>query len=137
MKFTVVLEAAEEGGYTVQCVELPAAISQGETKKKALKNIKEAIQLVLEVRKEQGAILGELMTVEIAHAQAAGAFRGRIDQGPHQAGFCHSPTKGSHVFLQGGSDTTVVPFHDEVKKSTLKRILKQTNVTLDQLLEEL
>ena len=68
MKFTVVLEAAEEGGYTVQCVELPAAISQGETKKKALKNIKEAIQLVLEVRKEQGAILGELMTVEIAHA---------------------------------------------------------------------
>jgi len=68
VKFTVVLEAAEEGGYTVQCVELPAAISQGETKKKALKNIKEAIQLVLEVRKEQGAILGELMTVEIAHA---------------------------------------------------------------------
>jgi predicted RNase H-like HicB family nuclease len=68
MKFTVVLEPAEEGGYTVQCVELPAAISQGETKKEALKNIKEAIQLVLDVRKEQGAVLGELMTVEVAHA---------------------------------------------------------------------
>jgi len=68
MKFTVVLEPAEEGGYTVQCVELPAAISQGETKKEAIKNIKEAIQLVLDVRKEQGAVLGELMTVEVAHA---------------------------------------------------------------------
>ena len=68
MKFTVVLEPADEGGYTVQCVELPAAISQGETRKEALKNIKEAIQLVLDVRKEQGAVLGELMTVEVAHA---------------------------------------------------------------------
>jgi len=29
MEFTVILEPAEEGGYTVQCVELPAAISQG------------------------------------------------------------------------------------------------------------
>ncbi|MBM4249944.1 MAG: type II toxin-antitoxin system HicB family antitoxin [Euryarchaeota archaeon] len=68
MKFTVVLEAAEEGGYTVQCVELPAAISQGGTKREALKNIKEAIQLVLEVRRERGAVLGEVLTVEVAHA---------------------------------------------------------------------
>jgi len=68
MKFTVMVEPAEEGGYTVQCVELPAAISQGETKKEALKNIKEAILLVLEVRKEQGRIKGELATVEVVHA---------------------------------------------------------------------
>jgi len=52
-------------------------------------------------------------------------------------GFVIVRQRGSHVFLQRGSDTTVVPFHDEVKKSTLKRILKQSNVTLDQLLEEL
>ena len=68
MEFTVVLEAAEEGGYTVQCIELPAAISQGETKEEALNNIKEAIELVLEVRREQGAISGEIVKVEIAHA---------------------------------------------------------------------
>jgi len=30
MKYTVVLEPQEEGGFTVQCVELPGAISQGE-----------------------------------------------------------------------------------------------------------
>ncbi len=54
-KFTVVLDKDEDGGYSVQCVELPAAISQGDTKKEALKNIKEAIELVLEekVRKQK------------------------------------------------------------------------------------
>jgi predicted RNase H-like HicB family nuclease len=68
MEFTVVLEPAEEGGYTVQCIELPAAISQGETKEEALENIKEAIELVLEVRREQGSITGEIAKVEIIHA---------------------------------------------------------------------
>lgn len=52
-KFTVVLDEDEDGGYSVQCVELPAAISQGDTKKEALKNIKEAIELVLEVLEEK------------------------------------------------------------------------------------
>jgi len=33
-KFTVVLDKDEDGGYSVQCVELPAAISQGDTKKR-------------------------------------------------------------------------------------------------------
>lgn len=49
MKYTVILEPQEEGGYTVQCLEIPGAISQGETKEEALANIKEAIELVLEV----------------------------------------------------------------------------------------
>ena len=49
MKYTVILEPQEEGGYTVQCLELPGAISQGETKEMAMENIKEAIRLVLDV----------------------------------------------------------------------------------------
>lgn len=68
MEFTVVLEPVEEGGYTVQCIELPAAISQGETKEEALDNIKEAIELVLEVRRDQGSITGEIAKVEVIHA---------------------------------------------------------------------
>jgi len=46
-RFTVVLQAEEIGGYSVQCVELPQAISQGETKEEALANIRGAIELVL------------------------------------------------------------------------------------------
>ena len=47
LKFTVALKK-ESTGYSVRCVELPAAISQGETGAEALSNIKEAIELVLE-----------------------------------------------------------------------------------------
>jgi len=38
----------EDGGYTVQCKEIPAAISQGESEAEALDNIIDAIELCLE-----------------------------------------------------------------------------------------
>jgi predicted RNase H-like HicB family nuclease len=44
----VTLKTGEDGWYVVQCVELPAAISQGRTKEEALANIREAITLVPE-----------------------------------------------------------------------------------------
>jgi predicted RNase H-like HicB family nuclease len=66
MQFTIKLEESEEGGYTSQCLEIPAAISEGDTKEEALENIKEAIQLVLEVTKEQVQVPGEIVTVEIS-----------------------------------------------------------------------
>ncbi|RXG34176.1 type II toxin-antitoxin system HicB family antitoxin [Methanohalophilus sp. WG1-DM] len=49
MEYTVVFEVAEEGGYTARCLELPSAISEADTKTEALENIREAIELVLEV----------------------------------------------------------------------------------------
>ena len=52
-KFTVVLREEKEGGYSIQCLELPGAISEGETKREALKNIKEAIQGYLEAFPEE------------------------------------------------------------------------------------
>jgi len=48
MKIRVVLEASEEGGYTVYVPSLPGCISEGDTEKEALANIKEAIELYLE-----------------------------------------------------------------------------------------
>ncbi len=48
MKIRVVLEAAEEGGYTVYAPSLPGCISEGDTEEEALVNIKEAIELYLE-----------------------------------------------------------------------------------------
>ncbi len=68
MKYTVILEPQEEGGYTVRCLELPGAISQGETKEEALVNIKEAIELVLEVLSQELASRSnvEVLKVELA-----------------------------------------------------------------------
>lgn len=48
MKIKVVLEPSEEGGFTVYAPSLPGCISEGDTEKEALDNIKEAIELYLE-----------------------------------------------------------------------------------------
>ena len=48
MVLKVVLEASEEGGYTVYAPSLPGCISEGETKEQALANIREAIELYLQ-----------------------------------------------------------------------------------------
>jgi predicted RNase H-like HicB family nuclease len=52
-KFTVILKREEDGGYSVRCLELPAAISQGETREEALENIKDVITLVLQELEER------------------------------------------------------------------------------------
>jgi len=49
MKYTIILEKEEEGGYSAQCLELPGAISQGESKEETIENMKIAIEAVLEV----------------------------------------------------------------------------------------
>jgi predicted RNase H-like HicB family nuclease len=48
MKIKVVLEPSDEGGFTVYVPSLPGCISEGETRDKALQNVKEAIELYLE-----------------------------------------------------------------------------------------
>jgi len=48
MRFKIVLEESDEGGYTVYVPSLPGCISEGETKEESLKNIQEAIELYLE-----------------------------------------------------------------------------------------
>lgn len=43
-QYLVVLTSQEEGGYTVTVPALPGCISEGDTKREALKNIKDAIK---------------------------------------------------------------------------------------------
>lgn len=55
--FTAILEKEPEGGYSVRCVELLGAISQGETREEALTNIKDAIKLILSELESQAVNL--------------------------------------------------------------------------------
>jgi predicted RNase H-like HicB family nuclease len=48
VKFQVVLEPSDEGGYTVFVPTLPGCISEGDTADEAMRNIREAIELYLE-----------------------------------------------------------------------------------------
>lgn len=68
MQYSIKLEESDEGGYTAQCLELPSAISEGDTKEEALNNIKEAILLVLEVMQDQARVYTEVFKVEVASA---------------------------------------------------------------------
>ena len=51
-----------------QCFELPGAISQGETKEETLKNIKEAIEAVLDVLNPEVKSLGEVAEISTVEA---------------------------------------------------------------------
>ncbi len=53
MKYPVTIYQDEEGWYVVECPIVPGCMSQGKTEAEALKNIQEAIQLCLEVRREK------------------------------------------------------------------------------------
>lgn len=54
MKLSITLDRDEDGIWVVECPSIPGCVSQGKTKAEALKNIREAIALCLEVRAERG-----------------------------------------------------------------------------------
>ncbi|MCI0348625.1 MAG: type II toxin-antitoxin system HicB family antitoxin [Acidobacteriales bacterium] len=67
MKFAITIDRDEDGIWVVECPSIPGCVSQGQTKQEALKNIREAIELCLEVRAERGLPLTvETRQVEVA-----------------------------------------------------------------------
>ncbi|HHV24638.1 MAG: type II toxin-antitoxin system HicA family toxin [Methanosarcina sp.] len=52
-------------------------------------------------------------------------------------GFVVVRQKGSHVILQRELNLVTVPLHDPIKESTLNAVLKQADVSLEELLEHL
>ncbi|HEX8397964.1 MAG TPA: type II toxin-antitoxin system HicB family antitoxin [Pyrinomonadaceae bacterium] len=67
MKFIVTIDRDEDGVWIIECPSIPGCVSQGETKEQALENIKEAIELCLEVRAEKGLPLTiETRDIEVA-----------------------------------------------------------------------
>jgi predicted RNase H-like HicB family nuclease len=61
LRFRVLIEEAEEGGYVVECPALPGCISEGEGE--ALENIKDAIQGCIEARNALVKAEGRLIEV--------------------------------------------------------------------------
>jgi len=50
--FTAVIESSPEGGYWAICPEVSGANGQGETIEEAKENLKQAIELILEDRRD-------------------------------------------------------------------------------------
>ena len=52
MNYTAIFERGVDGWWVASCLEMPEAITQGDTIEEARENLKDAIQLLLEVRRE-------------------------------------------------------------------------------------
>lgn len=52
-RFTVAFQQIEDGWWFARCMEVPEAFTQGETLGKARENIRDAIELILEDRREE------------------------------------------------------------------------------------
>lgn len=66
MKLKIILEPSDDGGYTVYVPALPGCLSEGDTKKEALKNIREAIELYLEPVEDDMSFSPNAEEIEIA-----------------------------------------------------------------------
>ena len=54
IKFPVIIEPEEAGGYSVYCPTIPGCLSMGQTKEEALSNINEAIEGHIESLRKDG-----------------------------------------------------------------------------------
>jgi antitoxin HicB len=54
LSFSLILEPQEDGGFTVLVPALPEVVTEGDTEEEALANAQEAIQGILEYRRDKG-----------------------------------------------------------------------------------
>jgi len=62
---------------------------------------------------------------------------GDLIRAPQKVGFRIVRQKGSHVSMQKANHNTVIPLHDELAKGTLLGILKQCDLSKDDLFKML
>ena len=69
MRYTVIIEAEEDGGFHIWCPALKGCHSQGETQEEALEHIQEAIAVYLESVQADGLSLPADVTIR--HVETA------------------------------------------------------------------
>lgn len=70
MKYRVLIEQDEDGVFVAEVPSLPGCISQGETRARAVENIKEAIALYLESLTAHGEPVPPPITEELVEVEA-------------------------------------------------------------------
>ena len=70
-QFTINLHPQPEGGYTVLVPALPEVVTEGDTRDEAMANAREAIEVVLEMYREEGWEIPDDVQTEIGHLTIA------------------------------------------------------------------
>ena len=71
MRYTVIFEQEQDGGYVASVPALPGCVSQGDTRAEALSNIREAIQLYVDDCRDAGDPIPTEAGKEIVEIEAA------------------------------------------------------------------
>jgi len=71
MRYTVVLEQEEDGGFVATVPALPGCVSQGDSRDEAITNVREAIALYIEDCRESGEAVPTESGREIVEVEAA------------------------------------------------------------------
>ena len=53
MEYTAIIRKTKDGWYAAKCAQIPEAITQGRTIEEVKENLIDAIQLVLQIKKER------------------------------------------------------------------------------------
>lgn len=137
LQYTVFFEAAEEGGYVAKVPALPGCVTQGESLKEARAMIKDAIGgYIVSLRKHGEEVPTEfrkpiIETIKIPSHKAMAWLNYQLSRG----GFYVDVVTGGHYILRSsdGSKRVTVPYHHkELKRKTVKSILEQANLTIEE-----
>ncbi len=71
MTYTVVIREGNEGGYVATVPALPGCVSQGPTRRQALRNVKEAIEVYIEALLEDGLPVPVQASAELVDVQVS------------------------------------------------------------------
>ncbi|MDO8630825.1 MAG: type II toxin-antitoxin system HicB family antitoxin [Phycisphaerales bacterium] len=71
MRFTVVIREGNEDGYVATVPALPGCVSQGRTRRLALRNVKEAIEVYIESLLEDGLPVPVQTSAELVDVQVS------------------------------------------------------------------
>ena len=70
LRYRILIEPNEEGGYTVTVPDLPGCVTQGDTLEEALQNAKEAIEGHLEALMDLGKAIPAEVEIELERKAA-------------------------------------------------------------------
>ena len=70
MKYRIMLEQDEDGMFVAECPSLPGCVSQGKSRKEALKNIQDAIKGYLESLKKHNEPIPPSIEEEMVEVDA-------------------------------------------------------------------
>jgi predicted RNase H-like HicB family nuclease/predicted RNA binding protein YcfA (HicA-like mRNA interferase family) len=136
MIFQVTIDRDEDGIWIAECPSIPGCISQGKTKAEAVRNVRDAIRLCLEVRAERGLPLTvETCQVEVRPGGQA-TFRRQPQGGKafRTFGWQVVRRESSHIIMvrEGGLVTLSIPNHDPVAKGTLRGVIRSAGLTVEE-----